>query len=179
MPDGITLDVHGAASAEKALRDLEHAARRRVVTAATRAGLGEFRKAARSRAPSRTGQLRKQLVTRSVKLDKTTGTVTGKVGAKRSKAQARKGASSAGRYLHLVVGSTRPHTIRAARGSALGLPGGPRASVEHPGTVGRPSIDQASQAAFAAAMAAFSKKLRERLAVEVAKVRAAQQITRG
>jgi len=172
--------IEGAEKTRKVLAHLDMAARRRVVSAAVRAGNKVLITTARRLAPVDTGNLRRQ-ISGSVKNDRTTGTVTGLVRAKRTKAMLKKRSSNAARYLHLVTGGTRPHLIPDAtapikrdgteKRNALVTPFGYVSRIEHPGTRPQPFMDAAANVAYRPALSAFEKQFAEKMRAETAKVR--------
>lgn len=172
MPqDGLTLDVRGLRSAARALEGLERKARRRVCSAAVRAGNGVFIKEARRLAPYRTGQMRRQ-IRGSVKMQQASGTVVGTVQPRSTKKERRKGQKA--HAAHLVVGGTKPHVIRARSADSLRFGRVYVEQVNHPGARANPFMERAANTAFRDAVKAFDKKYAERLDVEARKARASQ-----
>lgn len=167
----VQVRIEGATVADKTLRDIEFAARRRVVSAAVRAGNAVIIREARNLAPVRTGNLRRQ-IRGTVKMDRVSGRVYGYVRARATKAQRTKGVQSAARYAHLVVAGTKPHEIPARPRGAMQLPGGFFTRVMHPGARPRPFMEQAASNVFSDAVRAFDFKFSERLIVEINKARA-------
>lgn len=166
---GVTLRLEGADLYREALTTLEMAARRRIVTAATRAGAKEILTVARRMAPVRSGRLRRQLAS-SIKFDRVNGKVTATIKAKKTKADKREGARHAGRYLHLVVSGTKPHEISPANRDALAIGVHAYARITHPGARGRPFLDTAADAVWRDSVRAFDFKFSERLIIEINKL---------
>lgn len=169
---GVEVRIEGAETTNKILRGLDFKIRRNIVQAATRAGMGVIRTDARRAAPSRTGLLRRQL-TVSVKTDRVTGTVTGRLKPKRTKSARNKGVKHSGHYHHIVIGGAKPHEIK---GGVIG--GNYYSSISHPGLPPRPWMDRVVNSSYRMALNAFAAKLDERVAKEAMKARALQGITR-
>lgn len=164
--------LEGASTANRILKDLEFKVRRRIVTAAVRAGCRELIKEVRARCPVDRGHLKKQFRT-SVKMQRATGQVIGKVKPKPTKGQRAKGQGHAGRYLHFVVGGTKPHQIPKPGRQAVMLVGGqPYSRIDHPGARPRPFMDEAARFGMPHAMRAFTLKMDERMRKELLKIRA-------
>jgi hypothetical protein len=169
----VKMHIEGADTAQRVLRHLQFAARRRVVTAATRAGCKEIVLIARRMAPVRTGMMKRQIST-SVKFDRIRGKVAGTVRVKRTRAMKRDDKRAAARYVHLVVGGARAHEIPRADAPehvALRTQHGFFTRVQHPGMKPRPFMDQAANVGWRAAVAAFSAKFDEALLKEEAKAK--------
>lgn len=154
--------LEGIEESKRVLKTLEYKARRRVVTAAARAGGREILKNARSYAPTRTGQLRKQL-RQSVNNNRATGTVTATIKPKRTKAQRRKGAQLRSNVIHLVVGGTRPHVIPGP----ISFAGRIFSQVDHPGARANPFMDRAANKSFQPAIAAFQREFGRKMDQEI------------
>jgi HK97 gp10 family phage protein len=163
--------LEGANMANDVLQTIEMKARRRVVTAAVRAGCKEIVKEARARCPVDKGDLRRQIRTTSVKTNKVTGQVTGTVKPKQTKSHKKKGQARAGRYLHFVTAGTKPHDITPKRMIALKVGGQIVSRVEHPGARAQPFMDRAIKAAWVSATRAFDFKFDERMIKETMKAR--------
>jgi HK97 gp10 family phage protein len=167
----IKTTVTGIRASNEALRQLEYAARRRVVSAAVRAGAVVVQKEARQHAPvGVTGQLRKQLRT-SVKMDRSTGTVAATISGRATKANKAKG--QVAWYTRLVIEGTKPHAIRPAVAGGLAFGDGVYSGVMHPGAKPNPFMEQAADSASAAAIAAFDARFAEKMEEEIAKTAAA------
>jgi len=168
----VSVHVEGVREAVEVLKKLEFAARRRVVSAAVRAANAVIVKTARSLAPvGKTGLLKKQ-IRGSVKFQPGSGVVWGDIRSHATKAQRKRGGPNAGKYAHLVIGGTRPHSIeKGATGAMLALPSGFYSRVMHPGARPRPFMDQAANAAFREAINAFGWKMDQALAKEIEKVK--------
>lgn len=170
----VTTHIVGADQAVEALKKLEFAARRRVVTSATRASNAVLVRAAREMSPvGKTGQLKKQ-IRGTVKFDRITGTVSGTIRSHATKKQSAKGIRTAARYAHLVIGGTRPHEITAS-GDGLKTPAGFYRRINHPGAKPRPFMEEAANQYFQQAINAFGFQLDVALSREVAKLRQAGQ----
>lgn len=168
----VTVELKGAASAVKALEDLEFNARRRVVTAAVRSANKEVVAEARRRAPVLTGLLRKQIKA-SIKMYRGTGVVYATVRARATAAQ--KAKKNVAWYMNLVVGGTKPHEIRPRNAKSLAIGGQAVAMVQHPGTKPNDFIEEAATAVFSRAVGAFEHTFAEKMKLETDKVYAAQR----
>lgn len=169
-PHSATVSIHieGATVAVQSLKDLEFAARRRVVSAAVRASNRAIVAEAKKLAPVGTGLLRKQ-IRGTVQMDRSSGRVYGYVRARASTAQKTKGVTNAARYVHLVVGGAKAHAIeRKDKNLAVGT--GFFTRVWHPGIKPRPFMEQAASAAFGQAISDFSEKFEEALVKETTKI---------
>jgi len=159
----VSARLEGVSEALMALKSLEYKAKRRVVTAAVRAGLKVARREARMRVPVISGVLKKSIRT-SVRLNRKTGTVMGKVEVgKSTKAMKKKGMSAY--YAHMVHGGTKPHKITVYRG-AMNTPTGIYDRVDHPGSRANPFMEEAGNAAFHEAVREFQKTFRAKLEQE-------------
>jgi HK97 gp10 family phage protein len=159
----VTVEVQGIAAAVRSLERIEYAARRRVVTAAVRAASKEVIQEAKQNAPVRTGMLRKQLRA-SIKLDRRTGNVYATVRARASAAQ--KAKKNVAWYIGLVVGGTKPHSIKPKLKKSLAIGNQPVEQVEHPGAKANPFVEKAATDAFSRAVTAFERTFAERLDTE-------------
>jgi len=168
----ITTRIEGVKEATEALKQLEFAARRRVVSAAVRAANAVIVKEARHLAPvGKTGQLKKQ-IRGTVKMDRVSGVVRGEIKSSPTKKQRKPGVRFASKYAHMVIAGTKPHSIqKGAGGPMLQLPTGFYARLWHPGAKPRPFMEQAASTAFQAAVNAFGFKFDEALAKEIEKVK--------
>lgn len=168
----VTVHIEGVEGALEVLKQLEFAARRRVVSAAVRASNAVVVKEAKSLAPvGKTGKLKKQ-IRGTVKMQPASGIVYGTIRSGATKAMRKKGVKSAARYAHLVIGGTKPHSIQKGdEGAMLALPGGYYTRLNHPGAKPRPFMEQAANQVFQAAINAFGFKLDEALAKEIEKVK--------
>lgn len=159
----------GATAAIAVLRDLEFAARRRVVQAATRAASAVVVAEVRQEAPvGQTGQLRKQLKA-SLKFARSIGTVIATIRSKATKSQRTK--KTTAWYTRLVVGGTKPHDIHTSLAFALNTPHGFFRHVRHPGARPNPFMDRAAAASFSRAVDAFTAKFKEAMDKEIQKAR--------
>ena len=174
----VSIHIEGATTAVQSLKELEFAARRRVVSAAVRASNAVIVREAKKLAPEDTGLL-KRSIRGSVKMDRASGRVYGSIRAKRSSAQkkkAKEGDKNPARYAHLVIGGTKPHSIQKGDETAmLALPGGWFTRVWHPGIKPRPFMEQAASNAFQEAISDFSEKFEEKLVAECTKIYRANQ----
>lgn len=161
----MSVRVEGLEQAQTALKRLEYNARRRVVSAGVRAANAEAVKRARSAAPVDQGNLRRQ-IRASVRIDRKSGKVIGRVRPKATKTEKGKGHSKAAAYLHLVIRGTKPHGI----GGPVVIGGQIVSRVQHPGARPNPFMDRAAQAAFTPSVAAFTRKFREKMEAETKKV---------
>lgn len=169
MPDDyVRASIEGLAKAERAMRNLDLKARRRVASAGVRAGAKVIVRKARSEAPRRRGFLARQIHSR-LKYDRASGTVSAIIKPRRTKAQARKGQRVRGNVLHLVVGGTSPHLIRTRRKSALTVGGSLYEEVMHPGARANPFMDRAAQSSFTESTKAFQKAFGQKLEAEARK----------
>ena len=178
VPAGIGITLHGADEAIRKLRDLEYNGVRRAVTKAVRAGINEVLKLAKNMAPNDTGALRRQLRS-SVGRDRKSLMIRGRIRCKRTKSEWRKrgqkGNRNAGKYLHLVVAGTRPHSIpkitdedrvRLIFGNIV------VSRVDHPGAKPQPFLEKAAILGMGRAVKTFSARLAAEVDKETAKLRA-------
>ena len=171
MDNQVTTTITGIRASNEALRQLEFAARRRVVSAAIRAGASVVQDAARQRAPvGLTGNLRRQLRT-SVKMDRSTGTVSATIAGRATKANKAKG--QVAWYTRLVIGGTKPHMIRPVLAGGLSIGDGVYGSALHPGAKPNPFMEQAADSVAAAAVQAFDARFFEKMEEEIARTAAA------
>ena len=170
-PGRVAVHIEGADFAVEALKQVEFAVRRRVLSAAVRAANAVVVREAKLLAPTgATGMLKKQ-IRGTVKFDPRGGLITGHVRSAATKKQRGKGIHNAARYAHLVIGGTKPHVIqRAEDGPALATPSGFYTRIQHPGSKPRPFMEQAADKCFREAVAHFESKLEERLNIEVQKI---------
>jgi len=165
MSDGATVKLEGISQAVQALKDLERKAQRRIVAFGVRKGNRPLLQAAKSEAPHDTGDLARQL-RQSLRYFRSTGVVQGNIKPKRTKAQAKKGASARASVLHLVVMGTRPHVIPGPSK----LPGGQvRRNIHHPGSRANDFMTRAARRAYSVAVSTFSKAFGSRLEQEARK----------
>lgn len=156
---GVTIAMTGIDQAMRNLRTLDRKMARRIVSAGVRAADKEIVKEARLLSPVRSGALRRS-IRASVKMNRATGSVVGTIKSKTTAAMKRKGYDAY--YAHMVVGGTKPHDIPHAT-----FQGHSYAIVHHPGTRPNPFMERAARRVFSRAVAAFSKKLKEKLDAEV------------
>ena len=145
---GPNLRVEGVPELRAKLAALGDKAERKVVRTAIRKAANIVLKEVRSRAPSKTGRLRKGL---RVSVSVTAGNEVAKIGAKR-----RAGA----RHAHLLELGVRPHTIRSKYRRALRIGGrmiGGR--VMHPGVRPRPFLRPGFEATKDDAIRVFKEQL--------------------
>lgn len=168
----VAFDIRGVDEAMRNLKDLDEKIRRRIVTAAVRAGSRVIIKEARARAPRRTGKLAKN-IRATVNRDRITGTIKARIRPKPTKAQ--KAAGKGAWYAHMVIGGTKPHRIprddetRGSKYIKIG-PNQYRYSADHPGIQGNNFMEQAASAAFQPSLIAFRHKYTEQLDREVLKL---------
>jgi len=165
LSDAGSIRVEGIEDTLRILGTLEAKIRRRVVTAAVRAGGKELLTRARAGAPRRTGALAKQLRQR-VRFDRKSGTVTTRIWPKPTKSQRKKGHSHRGSVVHLVVEGTKAHKIRGP----VSFNGRTFSQVDHPGSRPNPFIDRAAKSGQAASVALFTRRFASKLQEEIAKV---------
>lgn len=167
--------IDGADWAVEMLKQMEFAIRRRCLSAAIRAANAVMVKEARQRAPvGKTGMLKKQ-IRQGVKMYRDSGIVYGYIKSGARKKERKKGAETASRYAHLVMGGTNPHSIQKGdQAEMLKLPGGWYTKVQHPGAKPNPFMEEAAKASFKAAINAFESKLEERINVEQQKLSASK-----
>lgn len=182
----VTFDIRGIDTAMKNLKDLDQKAARRVVTAAVRAGSKVVVKEARSRAPVRSGKLKRNIRTQ-LKRNKISGTITARVRAKPTTKQ--KEAGLGAWYAHMVIAGSKPHPIpnpnskRKPRRKKQTKPEGAGTynvvvkvgdkvyrHVSHPGIKSNDFMLSAAHAAYQPSLTAFEAKYKEAWDKELAKL---------
>lgn len=142
--------VVGGRELDDQLQTLAPKLQKNVQRTALRAGAKVFLGEVQARIPVASGQLR------------ASARITSRVQAGTVSASVKVGNFVAW-YAHIVEFGTRPHVIRARPGNAMRFGGVTTRRVDHPGTRARPFMRPAADAGFSSAIAAYTKKLRERM----------------
>lgn len=144
------LSIQGLADLHAALQQLPAKLEKNILRGALRAGAKVMADSAKANVPKKSGALRKSIrVSASSKRGRVSATV--------------KAGDKTAYYAHMVEFGTAAHRITPKNAKALGTPGGPRESVQHPGAKPKPFMRPAFDGASEAAVQASAEYIRARL----------------
>ena len=158
MSDVLSFRIDGLRELDAALRELHSKIAAKWVNAALLAGVKPIRDSARGAVAIKTGALQKSIrITRGKAKDDNRRDYYVIAG----KRQAGGGGTF---YAHFVERGTKPHDIFSSKGKMMFFGGSYAFHVKHPGATAKPFLEPAYLQQHAAAVEAFARSLRNKLA---------------